>query len=146
MTRQAAFLMLLTGSTLYALIRGGRPEQIGAATLFGGAWLSVLVVQPLGLRFRHLETGILMTDMVILGIFLWLSIRSTRFWPIWIAALLGAEVLVHLATMVAPRAGWEAYMAGTMMWSWGAQTLLIAATWRHRCRVARTGADTPWKS
>jgi hypothetical protein len=146
MTRHIVFFALLTLSTLYALIRGGRPEQIGAVTLFAGAWLSAVMVQPAGSRFYSVETGILMTDVVIWGIFLWLSIRSTRFWPLWITALLGAEVLVHIGVVFAPGSGWAAYMTGAAMWSWIAQILLLAATWRHRRRQVLWGSDAPWKT
>lgn len=145
MTRQVAFLGLLIVSTLYAAIRGGRPEQIGAATLFAGAWISTLVVRPLGLRFFHIETGILLTDVIVLSVFLWLSVRSTRFWPIWIAAMLTAEVIVHIGLVVAPSVHWSAYMDATALWGWIAQLMLIVATWRARRRQKYPGADAPWK-
>lgn len=146
MTRQIAFLIVLLVSTLYAAIRGGRPERIAAAVLFAGAWASAGVVHPLDRRFVHVETGIFLIDIAILGIFLWLSVRSTRFWPMWIASMLAAEVVVHLGLMIAPSVHWKAYMDATAMWSWLAQIVLIAATWRHRARLKRLGADTPWKT
>lgn len=145
MTRQVAFLVLLVVSTLYAELRGGRPEQIGAATLFAGAWISTLVVHPLGLRFFHVEIGVLVTDVTILGVFLWLSVRSTRFWPIWIAAMLTAEVVVHIGLIVAPGVHWRAYMDATALWGWFAQLMLIVATWRAKSRQTQPGADAPWK-
>ncbi|WDF74214.1 hypothetical protein [Novosphingobium sp. KACC 22771] len=145
MTRHVAFFILLTVSSLYAAIRGGRPEQIGAATLFGGAWASVLAANPPGGRFRQLESGILVIDIVLLAIFLWLAIRSTRFWPIWVAGLLGSEVLVHVGVILAPLATWRAYLNATAMWSWVAQIILIVATWRHRERLAQRGNDASWK-
>ncbi|WEK43249.1 MAG: hypothetical protein P0Y64_18340 [Candidatus Sphingomonas colombiensis] len=145
MTRQIAFLVLLVVSTLYAVLRGGRPEQIGAATLFAGAWISTLVVHPLGLRFFHIESGVLVTDVAILGVFLWLSVRCTRFWPIWIAAMLTAEVIVHIGLVIAPSVPWKAYMDATALWGWIAQLMLIVATWRTKRRQMDLGADAPWK-
>jgi peptidoglycan biosynthesis protein MviN/MurJ (putative lipid II flippase) len=144
-TRHFAFLALLIVSTCYALAKGDRPERIGAFTLCAGALLSVWVARPLGPRFRHIEVGILAIDIAILGIFLWLSLRSTRFWPLWIAALLGTEVIVHLGVMVAPTVVREAYMDAVAMWSWAAQVILAVATWRHRTRLKRMDADVPWK-
>jgi len=146
MTRQLAFLALLIFSTLFACLRGGRPEKIGAVTLFAGAWISAWAVRPHGLRFRHVETGILLIDLTILGVFLWLSLRSTRFWPIWLAALLNAEILVHLGLIVAPQVNWRTYMDTTALWGWAAQAMLILATWRHQIRLAQHGADAPWKA
>jgi hypothetical protein len=145
MTRQIAFLILLITSTLYAGLRGGRPEQIGAATLFAGAWISTLAVHPLGQRFFHVETGILLTDVAILGVFLWLSVRSTRFWPLWVAGMLTAEVIVHIGLIIAPSVRWKAYMDATAIWGWIAQLVLIGATWRTKWRQSHLGADAPWK-
>lgn len=145
MSRQVAFLVLLILSTFYAALRGGRPEQIGAATLFAGAWVSTLAVHPQGMRFYHVESGILLIDLAILGVFLWLSVRSTRFWPLWITAMLAAEVVVHIGLIVAPNVHWKAYMDATAIWGWIAQLVLIAATWRTRQRQKKLGADAPWK-
>ncbi|QNG43571.1 hypothetical protein H3V42_16525 [Sphingobium yanoikuyae] len=146
MTRQALFLAFLLLSSAYAFIKGDQPERIGAATLLGGASLTVLVASPLGTRFHGVESGILIIDMSILGIFLWLSIRSTRFWPIWIAAMLGAEVVIHVALVIAPEVVPRAYMHALALWSWFAQLVLVIATWRHRRRLMRLGVDAPWKS
>ena len=137
MTRQVLFLAFLLLSSAFAFRRGDQPEKIGAVTLLLGASLTVLVASPLGTRFQNVEAGILVIDISILGIFLWLSIQSTRFWPIWIAAILGA-----IAPEVVPRA----YMHGLAVWGWFAQLALVIATWRHRRRLKRLGADAPWKS
>ena len=145
MTRQVLFLAFLLLSSAYAFIKGGQPERIGAATLLGGASLTVVVASPLGIRFQAVETGILIIDLSLVGIFLWLSIRSTRFWPIWIAAMLGAEVIIHVALIIAPNVVPRAYMHALALWSWFAQLVLVIATWRHRMRLTRLGADVPWK-
>jgi hypothetical protein len=146
MTRQVLFLAFLLLSSTYAFIKGGQPERIGAVTLLGGASLTVFVAFPLGIRFQGVEAGILIIDLLILGIFLWLSIRSTRFWPIWIAAMLGAEVVIHVALMIAPTVVPRAYMDALALWSWFAQLVLAIATWRHRARLMRLGVDAPWKT
>jgi hypothetical protein len=141
-----AFFALLLVSSFYALIRGGRPEKIGAVTLLGGACLSALFIRPHGPRFHNVESGVLVIDALIFGIFLWLAVRSTRFWPMWIAAMLGAEVLVHVMLMTVPDVVPEAYMDAIALWSWLAQVLLIVATRRHRNRLRHWGVDVPWKT
>ena len=138
--------MLLILSCLYAAMRGGRPERIGAATLFGGACLSVILVDPFGGRFRHIEPGLLLTDLAMLGIFLWLSVRSTRFWPFWIAGLLLAEVIVHVMRGAMPNIVPRVYIDAVGFWSWFAQLCLAVGTWRHGKRVKRRGVDGPWKN
>ncbi|AJR25310.1 hypothetical protein A0J57_00445 [Sphingobium sp. 22B] len=146
MTRQMIFVCLLIMSSLYAFARGGRPEQIAAATLVLGVLASIAFVQPSAARFRFVEAGILGVDLAMLGVFLALSFRSTRFWPIWIAGILGSEVVVHLTRAIVPDIVPEAYMEAAGFWSWVAQTMLIAATWRHRGRLRRNGSDDPWRT
>lgn len=146
MTRQVLFLAFLLLSSAYAFRRGDQPEKIGAVTLLGGASLTVLVASPLGTRFQDVEAGILVIDISIMGIFLWLSVRSTRFWPIWIASILGAEVIIHVALVIAPEVIPRAYMHGLALWGWLAQLALVIATWRHRRRLTRLGVDESWKS
>lgn len=145
-TRQDAFLVLLIASTAYGLLQGGRPERFGAVTLFVGAVTSALVIGPVGTRFYHVEPGILEIDIVVLGVFLRISVRSTRFWPLWVAALLTAEVIIHVGTVIAPSVHWKAYMNATALWSWLIQGMLVAGTFRHRRRLKRQGVDEPWKT
>ena len=146
MTRQGEFLIMLVISTICAMRWGGRPERIGAATLFIGAVLSAAVVSPIGERFHHVEIGILLADMALLGIFIWLSLRSPRYWPISIGGILAAEVLIHLGSIAAPHVHWLAYMNATVLWGWAAQTVIVIATLRHRYRLVDQGADALWKS
>lgn len=146
MTRQIAFLTLLIVSTLYAAWRGGTPERIGAAALLGAACLSVGLVDPFGDRFHHIEIAILLVDFALLSVFIWLSLQSTRFWPLWVAAMLGAEVAVHLMRILMPAIVPRAYVDALAVWSWVAQTMLIGATFRHRSRIKQRGVDRPWKS
>lgn len=145
MTRHVAFLALLLLSSAYAWAKGGRPEKIGATALLCAAFLSVAVARPSGFRFRHVETPILLIDLAVLGVFLWLSLKTTRFWPMWVSALLGAEVCVHVALLIAPETVPDAYRNGEAVWSWGSQVLLIVATWRHCDRKIRLGEDPSWK-
>lgn len=145
MNRHIAFLALLIGSSLYAAIRGGAPERIAAGSLLAAALLSLDVASPIH-RFHHIERGVLVVDTLLLGLFLWLSHRSTRYWPIWIAGFLGAEIFVHLARAAVPAAFTLEYMDAIALWSWLAQIILMVATGRHRWRLRTQGADASWKS
>lgn len=85
-------------------------------------------------------------DAAMLGVFLWLSFKSTRFWPVWVSGMLMAEVAVHVMRVTVPNVVPKAYMDAVAIWSWVAQIILIVATWRHRRRRARLGVDRSWKN
>ena len=146
MVRHIAFLILLITSSLFAAIRGGPPERIAAASLLAAALASVAVATTFKDRFHHVETGILSVDISLLSILLWLAHRSTRFWPIWIAGFLAAEVFVHLVRPVLPESFTQEYMDAIALWAWFAQIILIIATIRHRRRLRTFGVDIPWKN
>ena len=71
---------------------------------------------------------------------------AAQFWPLWVAAMLGAEVAVHLMRILMPAIVPRAYVDALAVWSWVAQTMLISATFRHRSRIKQRGVDRPWKS
>lgn len=140
------FVGLLVLSSIYGFARGGRPEQIGAATLVLGVVASIAFSHPDALQFQSVEAGILAVDIAMLGVFLWLSFKSTRFWPAWVSGMLMAEVAVHVMRVTVPNVVPKAYMDAVAIWSWAAQIILIVATWRHRRRRARLGFDRSWKN
>lgn len=146
MTRHILFAIFLVISCLYAACRGGTPERIASGALLGSAILSIGVARPLGPRFADLEIGILLVDALTLGILLWLSIRSTRFWPLWVAAMLGAETAIHIMRAVVPAIVPVAYRDAQALWSWVIQLMLLVGTIRHAGRLQREGADAAWKA
>lgn len=145
MTRHIFFAAFLTISCLIAAVRGGAPERIASSTLFASAILSVGVVRPIGLRFADLEVGVFLVDVLALGILVWVSIRSTRFWPLWLSAMLGAEAAVHLIRSILPAIVPEAYRDAQAVWSWIAQLILLLGTMRHHARLRHEGSEPDWK-
>ena len=57
------FVGLLVLSSIYGFARGGRPEQIGAATLVLGVLASIAFSHPVALQFQSVEAGILGVDL-----------------------------------------------------------------------------------
>jgi hypothetical protein len=146
MTRQMMFVGLLVLSSIYGVARGGRPEQIGAATLALGVLASIVFSHPVTRQFQRVEVGMLAVDAAMLGVFLWLSFKSTRFWPAWVSGMLMAEVAVHVMRVMVPDVVPKAYMDAVAIWSWVAQVILIVATRRHQRRLHRQGADRSWRN
>ena len=140
------FVGLLVLSSIYGFAKGGRPEQIGAATFVSGVIASITLAHPVAFRFHGVEHGMLLVDTAMLGVFLWLSFTSTRFWPLWVSGMLVAELSVHAMRVAVPAVVPKAYMDAVALWSWIAQIILIVATWRHQRRLARVGVDKSWKN
>lgn len=138
------FFTLVACSCGYALVRGGAPERVAALTVLAGVGLSVASV-PIGYhRFVGVEIDILVLDLTMLIAFQALALTANRFWPMWIAGLQQATVLVHFAKLLAPDIFPLGYAMGLRGWAYMTLVLLAVGTWRHRDRLRLRGADLAW--
>jgi hypothetical protein len=145
MSRLILFLVIWLGCCLYALVRGGAPERIGATIFLAAALLSLAVSEPQGSRFDSVETGVLMVDLAVFAGFLILALKANRFWPIWMSGMQGVQVLSHFAIAVNATVIPWAYWNAQTLWSYPMLVLLAAATALHRARLRTAGADPSWR-
>jgi len=127
----------------YAVVRGGRPERIGAGTsllaslatagvrlLFPSAWLPAAI-------------SVLAIDLVVIGIFFWLATTTIRFWPIWATGFALSNLLVSLAGALFPRIQLFAFHTGLGIYAYlvlGAVTVGIWWLPRDADPVVRNGS------
>ena len=138
------FLLLLVACCGYALLAGGAPERIGAALYALACLSSFLVVSAPQLRFRNLEVGIFIIDLLLFACFVVLALGARRFWPIWVTALCGLGVMGHLATWAGPEQIPWAYAVILSIWSYPILMLLVIGTAAHRRRLKSHGSDPCW--
>jgi len=137
------FYVLLFIALFYATGWGGAPEQIFALIAIFGCVFTIWVETPWPYEFRHVELGVLFVDLAMFCALYALSIFSTRYWPIWMTAMQGLVVLAHVVVLT-PQPSAFGYQALEQFWSYPQLILLMVATYRHRKRLARTGADPAW--
>lgn len=121
------YWLILLSASGYCFLKGGWPERVGAGVMVAGSILSGLSQLVHDTHFEAVFPGVLLTDIVVAGAFVWLSLRSTRFWPIWCASLQLLAVASHFMPMFDPHIvrlayaivqGFWAYpMLGLMTWS-----------------------------
>ena len=139
------FTALLFVCCLYAFVAGGGPERAGAAA-YGVACIASHLAFSAPLRFRSVETGVFIVDVLVFAAFVILALRANRFWPIWVSALLGLGVLAHLARWTGPSAVPWAYQFIMSIWSYPILAIIAIGTFNHRRRLARLGVDPSWTS
>ena len=154
MLRWVIFEVIFLGSCGYALWRGGTPERIASATFLVAATLSLFVRQPVPdilvreagqSQFHQLELGVMAVDLAVLAVMLMLAFASERFWPLWMSAMAGITVLVHMAVMLKLQPVPWAYWRSEALLSYPMQFLLAIATWRHQRRLKLCGTDRSWR-
>jgi hypothetical protein len=95
-----AFLCLLVLAVSLALGYGERVERVAISTVLANS-VATLILYKFGSRdWLRPQFGIFAVDTATFALFLFLAIRSNRFWPLPLAAFQAIPVLVHWARMV----------------------------------------------
>jgi hypothetical protein len=129
-----AFRILLAIVAFYVLLRGRRDERHIGIILVLGVIATHLVISPLSSRFAAVETHVMAVDIVVFAGFLWVALRSERFWPLWIAGLQLTAILGHVLKVADASLFSRAYGAALVFWSYPIVLILAVGTWRNHRR------------
>ncbi|MCR6659802.1 MAG: hypothetical protein NVV72_10795 [Asticcacaulis sp.] len=116
---------------IYALLRGGPSERVGA-TIFLLAWLATTLAQ-LGTKYSGIEWGIVAIDVAALLAFIGLALWSRKIWTILIAACQMNAVFSHFVPLLAPHFNYVTYITIISFWSgYGLLACLAIGTSSHQ--------------
>lgn len=141
-THQFVFRVLLITSCTYALWRGQSEERIVALVSILATIASRFALSPLSVRYRGVETGVLVVDLLVLATFVLVALRSPRFWPLWAAGLQLTSSAAHLMKAIDEHLLPIAYGTAVAMWSYPILIILAVATWRTRRPVRESRSPT----
>src|SRR5215212_4905947 len=94
------FRLLLMLVAAYAFVRGSRDEREVGIVLVAGVIATTLALSPVANRYNGLEGTVMFVDLAVFAGFLWVALRSERFWPLWIAGLQLTTIIGHLLKAV----------------------------------------------
>ena len=130
---QYVFRILLLATCGYALWRGRSDERIVALVCLVATLASRVAFSPLHVRYTNIETGLLLIDLAVLAAFVFVALRSPRFWPLWVAGLQLTSSTAHLMKAIDEDLLPIAYGAAIALWSYPILIILAIGTWRgHR--------------
>ena len=89
MIRIIVFNLFYVGTCAFSWLRGGRPERLAMVILVADFQLSHWMIRPLASRYSGVEHALLAIDLTALLAFYAMALVSSRYWPIWMAALQG---------------------------------------------------------
>lgn len=95
--------------------RGGNEERLAAGGLLAGWALSMVAYRSHGLET---EWGIMLIDLALLGLLVWIALRSPRHWPMVAAGFHLLAVVTHVARSVDPRVGGWAYVTAQVIFGY----------------------------
>lgn len=111
---------------LIAVRRGGDEERLAAGGVLL-AWALTILAYRSG--SQEAQWQILLIDGAMLGFYIWLAMRSRRYWPMFAAAFKLLAVITHLVIYLkAGVSGW-AYWTAQIIWSYLALFTIGYAAW-----------------
>ena len=137
MIRLIVFNLLLFGSCGYALWRGTRDARIIGATCLIASFASY----PFLSYYSGIEISVLLVDLIVLGLFVFVALRSDRFWPLWIAGFHLTTVVGHALKLMSGDLVPLAYAVALRMWAYPELIILAVAVWRSEQRRRLPGRD-----
>ena len=130
----------------FALWRGGGPERFGASAIVAWYALDFLYHRVAGASgFAQLDTVHLALDLAAFCVFLWLSLRANRLWPLAAVAFQTVPILGHVVMLAGFPGMQRAYWAMTQVPPFFMALLLIGGTLAHRRRLRRLGPYRDWR-
>ena len=131
---------------LYAAVRGGRPERIGAGINMAASGLTTALRLANPYFYAPAELLVLSIDASVIAGFFWLATSTTRFWPIWAFGFALANFFVSIAGGLIPQTPLFAYHTGLGLYAYLALAALAIGTFHlpERASVScRDGRRTP---
>ena len=128
------YWLLLAGVTGYALLRGKSDEQIAAMVCVVATASTVLVNSPLTRRFTGVEMGVLAVDLLTLAAFTAIALRTSRFWPLWVAGFQLTSTFAHVLKAIHFGLLPQVYAAAERLWVYPIFLFIIIGTWRSSRR------------
>ena len=143
-SRQLLFWAILLLACGYALWRGRSDERVVATACLLASLATRFAVSPLQVRYASIESGLLMIDLLLLLVFIWIALRSDRFWPLWVAGLQLTNSFSHVMKLVDFELLPRAYGAAAALWSYPILAVLAIGTWRsHQRGVEQRRLSSP---
>jgi uncharacterized membrane protein YecN with MAPEG domain len=131
------FWILLLFVFVFALVRGRTDERIAAGACLVATLVTHFILGPMKLQYDSIEPGLAAIDAGMLAVFVALALRSSRFWPLWVAGLQLTMSMAHVFKAVDFTLLPRAYAAAAVFWSYPILLIILVGTWR----TSRKGAQ-----
>lgn len=133
MVRVGFYFLLLIGVAAYSLSRGHRDERLAALTCVVASVASLVLLSTRSGYYSNLEVGVALIDLFTLLTFLWIALRSSRFWPLWVAGLQMTASSGHVFKLIDPNLLPVVYATSLASWSYPILVIIAIGVWRgHR--------------
>lgn len=127
----------LVVTCILALLRGRDAERLATATVLLAWSLSLVAAKRIS---QDTQWMVLLIDAAQLPVFIWLALRTRRYWPLFAAAFKLLLVATHLAHALDPSISGWAYLTAGIVWSYLALFAIGYGSWTAPRRYAEIEA------
>lgn len=128
--RVILYYMLLSALVLVAIWRGKADERLAAGVCVAGTFLTVLAGDHLRVHSSSFHAMAFLVDLGVFLAFLAVALKSTRFWPIWVAGLQLTATTIHPMMVVTPDLPGKVFGAALAFWSYPILLVIGIGAWR----------------
>ena len=129
------------GCYVVAWTWGGRPERFGAAVLILNSLVSIHTYQW---QVGGVHLSAIVESCICLVAFVWLCVRSNRWWPIVMSGVMGLMLLTHIVRVLDPALSqYSAASARVGLWHMADLTLLLGV-WERRLAGEPAASRAEW--
>ncbi|WP_309603530.1 hypothetical protein [Sphingomonas sp.] len=134
MLSPSIYHVLLIAVCAYAYWRGRSDERLAATLCVIATIATRIMVSPVTSRYSSVEAGVFAVDLAVLVGFMFIALRSDRFWPLWVAGLQLTTILAHALKAVDFALMPQIYAAAARFWVYPIFLIIVIGTWRTNHR------------
>lgn len=123
-----------------AVWRGRDEARLAAGGLLANWALSMMVFKA---RSEDIQWPIMLTDAGLFALYLWIALRSPRYWPLFIASFALLVLITHLAHALDPNISAWASLTAEILWSYLILFALAYGAWTANRTPHEMGSGLP---
>lgn len=127
---QLAYDIALLATLVLVMWWGGADEWHGIFVIVLGSCATLLVGLLPAFNWVANRWSAGLVDLVVLGAFVDLALRSKRYWPLWVTSLQLMAVSMHALSLIYPTDRIEGYIIAQGFLAYPMLAMLILASWR----------------
>jgi hypothetical protein len=140
MLHPLVYHLILASICGYALWRGQFDERVTAIVCLAATLATRMALSPAAQRYSSVEVGVLVVDSVTFLAFVYVALRSDRFWPLWVSGLQLTTTMAHFMKAIDSDLFPQAYAAAGRFWGYPILLILAVGAYRTNMRTKRAGA------
>ena len=126
------YWVVLLSVVVYAFRRGALDERLAALTCLGGTIATMALSRATATKYSDVEVAVLAVDIVGFLIFTLIALKSSRFWPLWVAGFQLSSMLAHFLRAFGADMMPRVYAAAERFWIYPIFLAIAIGVWRAR--------------